>query len=59
MHSIVPEPSPTQAQARPSVCPNCGLMADNGIVVESELTRTATYVDTAGHMWSVMWSAVA
>lgn len=49
----------TSTQARPSVCPVCGLTADNAVTVESELTRTATYVDTAGHMWSVTWPAVA
>lgn len=50
----VPPPSP-----RPSICPACGLTADNGITVHSELTSTATFVDTAGHLWAVTWLAVA
>jgi hypothetical protein len=45
--------------ARPSICPTCGLTADNGITVHSELTATATYVDTAAHIWSVTWMAVS
>jgi len=44
---------------RPSICPTCGLTADNAILVEAELTRTATYVDTSAHMWAVTWMAVA
>lgn len=59
MHSIVPEPTPMQAQARPSACPICGLTADNGVTVRSELTASATYVDTAGHLWAVTWLEVA
>ena len=46
------------SDARPSTCPVCGLTADNAVVVKSELTRTATYCDTAGHLWAVTWSAV-
>lgn len=45
--------------ARPSICPTCGLTADNAITVASELTNTSTYCDTAGHLWSVTWLAVA
>jgi hypothetical protein len=44
---------------RPSNCPTCGLTADNGIPVRSELTTTATYCDTAGHLWAVTWMEVA
>jgi len=51
--------TPPIHQPRPSVCPACGLAADNGITVEAELTRTATYCDTAGHLWSVTWLAVS
>ena len=40
---------------RASVCPSCGLAADNAVTVRSELTTTATYCDTAGHLWSVTW----
>lgn len=43
----------------PALCPTCGLAADNGILVRSELTATATYVDTAGHIFSVTWVEVA
>lgn len=54
--SIIASPATnTQPQARPSTCPRCGLSANNGVVVESELTRTATYVDTEGHIWAVVW----
>ena len=59
MADILPPPPPATHLARPSVCPECGLAADNAVVVESELTRTATYCDTAGHLWSVTWLAVA
>lgn len=48
-----------EAQPRPSVCPLCGLAADNGVMRQSELTSTATYCDTAGHLWSVTWLEVA
>jgi hypothetical protein len=41
------------------MCPICRLTADNAVTVEAELTRTATYVDTAGHMWSVTWLVVS
>ena len=44
---------------RPATCPVCGLGADNGILVRSELTATATYVDTAGHIFAVTWLEVA
>lgn len=62
MQSIVPPPTLTQAQARPapvSICPLCGLAADNGILVRSELTATATYVCTDAHLWSVTWAETA
>ena len=55
---LPPTESPAQ-QARPSVCPACGLTADNGITVRAELTATATYCDTAGHLWAVTWLEVA
>lgn len=44
---------------RPSICPTCGLAADNGVTVRAELTTTSTYVDTAGHMWAVTWMEAA
>ena len=50
---------PHSHEARPSICPACGLTADNAVTVQAELTTTATYVDTAGHMWSVTWLAVS
>lgn len=43
--------------ARPAICPICGLTADNAVVTHSELTATATFVDTEGHLFSVMWVA--
>ena len=52
-------PSTGVKSPRPSVCPICGLTADNGITVRSELTATATFVDTSGHLWSVTWPEVA
>ena len=55
----VPQPADNPPPARPSICPTCGLTADNAVTVESELTRTATYCDTAGHLWAVTWLAVA
>ena len=45
----------TRTLPRPSVCPTCGLAADNGVLVRGELTATATYCDTAGHLWAVTW----
>lgn len=51
-----PDPTPS---SRASVCPRCGLLANNGVTVRSELTATATYVDTEGHIWSVTWPEVA
>lgn len=59
MNIIVPPSTNVQDGARPSGCPMCGLVADNGIVVRSELTATATYCDTAGHLWAVTWLEVA
>lgn len=59
MADILPPPSPVPHRARPSGCPMCGLIADNGIIVRSELTATATYCDTAGHLWAVTWLEVA
>jgi len=56
---LPPPPQRRQQDPRPSICPACGLAADNGITVEAELTRTATYCDTAGHLWSVTWLAVS
>lgn len=43
----------------PAICPTCGLRADNGIVVRSELTATATYCCTEAHLFSVTWVEVA
>lgn len=40
---------------KPSTCPQCGLMADNGVRVRTEMTSTATYVCTEAHIWSVTW----
>jgi phage recombination protein Bet len=56
-----PEGAAVKAEdpSRPSTCPICGLMADNAITVRSELTASATYCDTAGHLWSVTWLEVA
>ena len=45
----------TRTLPRPSVCPTCGLAADNGVLVRGELTATATYCDTEGHLWAVTW----
>ena len=59
MSTIVPPPTPKQDEPRPSICPACGLTADNAVVVDAELTRTATYCDTSGHLWAVTWLAVA
>jgi hypothetical protein len=53
------QPAPGTGQPRPAICPICGLTADNGILVRSELTATATYCDTAGHLWAVTWLEVA
>jgi hypothetical protein len=52
-------PAPDKGQPKPAICPICGLTADNGILVRSELTATATYCDTAGHLWAVTWLEVA
>lgn len=57
--SALPPPGVTTPPPRPSVCPACGLTADNGIVVRADLTATATYCDTSGHLWSVTWLEVA
>lgn len=54
MSNVQPRPV-----ARPALCPTCGLTADNGVLVRSELTATATYCDTAGHLWAVTWLEVA
>ena len=50
---------PPRTHARPALCPMCGLTANNGVMVRSELTVTATYCDTAGHLFSVTWLEVA
>lgn len=44
---------------RPAICPACGLTADNAVIVRGELTTTATYVDTEGHLFAVVWAEVA
>lgn len=61
MPSIVPPPTDAQARAtpRPAICPACGLTADNGVLVRSELTATATYCCTNGHLYAVTWLEVA
>ena len=59
MADILPPPSTAPHEARPSLCPTCGLTADNAITIRSELTATATYCDTAGHLWAVTWLEVA
>jgi len=41
--------------APPTTCPSCGLTADNGVLVRSQLTTTATYLCTQGHIYSVTW----
>lgn len=43
----------------PSICPTCNLTADNGVIIRSELTATATYCCTAAHLWAVTWVEVA
>lgn len=54
------DPTPdTRPAPRPAICPMCGLTADNGIVVRAEITATATYCDTAGHLFAVTWLEVA
>ena len=59
MHSARPDRGlTTPPTARPSVCPICGLTADNGVVARTELTATATYIDTAAHLWAVTWAEV-
>lgn len=56
---ILGPPTEGARAPRPSICPTCGLTADNGIVVRAELTATSTYCDTAGHLWAVTWLEVA
>lgn len=41
--------------APPTTCPTCRLTADNGVLVRAELTTTATYCCTNGHLYSVTW----
>lgn len=41
--------------APPTICPACGLSTDNGVLARSELTSTATYCCTSGHLYSVTW----
>ena len=52
-------PTPDKKNPRPSVCPVCSMYADNGVITRAEVTATATYLDTEGHMWSVTWLEVA
>lgn len=59
MSNSAPSNEGVTTPPRPSICPTCGLTADNGITVRAELTATATFVDTAGHLWSVMWPEVS
>lgn len=55
---IMPERTDS-APPLPSVCPICAMYANNGVITRGEVTATATYLDTAGHMWSVTWLEVA
>lgn len=57
MSTILPPPRGKQVP-RPAICPTCGLAADNGIVVRSELTATATYCCTEAHIFAVTWVEV-
>lgn len=50
---------PPRSDTRPALCPICGLSANNGVLVRAELTATATYCDTRGHLFSVTWLEVA
>ena len=59
MPNYAPRHEGVTTPPRPSICPVCGLAADNAVTVRSELTNTATYCDTEGHLWSVVWMAVA
>lgn len=63
MSTIVPAAGDKQddgrGKARPTPCPICGLVADNAIIVHGELTTTATFVDTEGHLFALVWSEVA
>ena len=59
MTNHAPRTAAVTTNPRPSICPTCGLTSDNGIRVEAELTSSATYVDTAGHLWAVTWVGVA
>lgn len=61
MPSIVPPDRPTQLRPtpQPAICQTCGLTADNGVLVRSEHTATATFVCTGGHLFSVTWLEVA
>lgn len=44
---------------RPAICPTCGLVADNAVLVRGEVVATATYVCTSGHLYAVTWMDVA
>jgi hypothetical protein len=55
---IVTPTSDNGQPTRPSLCPLCAMYADNGVITRAEVTATATYLDTAGHMWSVTWLEV-
>lgn len=58
MDIIIDPAGDTQHQPRPAICPACGLTADNGIVRRSEVTATATYCCTNGHLFAVQWLEV-
>lgn len=59
MDIIVPDGTPKQDLPGPCPCPSCGLAADNAVTVRSELTNTATFCCTSGHLFALVWSAVA
>jgi hypothetical protein len=43
---------------RPSLCPTCGLTANNGVPRRDDQSRTAYYRDARDHTWSVTWLEV-
>lgn len=55
-HDRLVETVDARAQVAPvAICPNCGLTANNGVLVRSELTTAATYLCTEAHIFSVTW----
>ncbi len=49
----------TPNEPRPAVCPACGLTSSNGTVRRSEQVAVATFVCTAGHLFTLTWVEVA